>query len=115
MSQEQPLIDIELINNMLYGDEAYVKEFASASIQSFSEFKTKFRQDVLNRDMDELRRAGHKIKPVASMLHLDPILEMYEKSKKLLEQNAPKDDLEQIVNEMDDFCQRVLNEFEAIK
>jgi hypothetical protein len=114
MSIKGPLVDVELIRNMLYNDDAYVKEFAGASIQSFSEFKSSFRKHVLSRDLDELRRAGHKIKPAALMLNLNPVIDMYETSKEMLDNNAPESELESIANKMDAYCGQVLSEFEEI-
>lgn len=114
MSTKGPLVDVELVRNMLYNDDAYVKEFAGASIQSFSEFKQSFRKHVLNRDMEELRRAGHKIKPAALMLNLNPVIDMYEKSKEMLDNNATVDELEEITEKMDKYCGQVLIEFEEI-
>lgn len=114
MKLDSPLIDVELIKEMLYQEEAYVKEFAEASIQSFSEFQTNFKEFVIARDMENLRRAGHKIKPAALMLHLNPIIEMYEKSKKLLEDNASTNELEILIRSMDQYCNKVLSELKEI-
>lgn len=114
MSHQPPLVDVELIRDMLYQDEKYVKEFAGASIQSFSEFRESFRKHVIARDMEELRRAGHKIKPAALMLNLDEIIEMYEKSKLLLQDNAEDEELDKLVDEMDSYCGQVLEEFREI-
>jgi hypothetical protein len=114
MNTNKQLVDVQLIRNMLYDDDGYVKEFANASIESFTEFRDGFKVHVLERDMDELRRAGHKIKPAALMLNLNPVIEMYETSKKLLENNASTEDLTDLVNEMETFCNRVLYEFEEI-
>jgi hypothetical protein len=114
MSTKGPLVDVELIRNMLYNDDAYVKEFAGASIQSFSEFKKSFKKHVLNRDLDELRRAGHKIKPAALMLNLNPVIDMYEKSKEMLDNNATVEELQKITDKMDSYCGQVLTEFEEI-
>ncbi|MCC5914801.1 MAG: Hpt domain-containing protein [Balneolaceae bacterium] len=114
MNYDTPLIDVKIIREMLYNDENYVKEFANASLQSFSEFKEGFNKSVNQRELDDLRRAGHKIKPVATMLHLDPLLEMYETSKTLLEENAEQKELQEITSEMDAYCSQVLSEFEEI-
>lgn len=114
MSLDTPLVDIDLVKEMLYQDDAYIKEFANASIQSFSEFKESFRQHVLARDMDNLRRAGHKIKPAALMLNLNRVIDMYEKSKQLLEDNASTEKLADLVDDMDTYCNQVLYEFKQI-
>lgn len=114
MSLKTPLVDVSLVKKMLYEDESYVKEFANASLQSFSEFKESFKNFVMAREMDNLRRAGHKIKPAALMLNLNPIIEMYEASKTLLEENASTEELSIIVDQMDTYCDQVLYEFKEI-
>jgi hypothetical protein len=114
MNIDAPLVDVELIRKMLYNDEGYVKEFANASIQSFSEFKASFKEFVLSRELDNLRRAGHKIKPAALMLNLNPIIEMYELSKKYIEENASTETLADIVGQMDAYCDQVLYEFKEL-
>lgn len=114
MSNQPPFVDVELISEMLYQDEKYIKEFAGASIQSFTEFKSHFRIHVLSRDMDELRRAGHKIKPAALMMNLNRIIEMYELSKELIEENASDEKLNELTDDMDAYCEQVLKEFREI-
>lgn len=114
MNLDAPLVDVELIKEMLYQEEAYVKEFAAASIQSFSEFQENFKNYVLAREIDNLRRAGHKIKPAALMLHLNPIIDMYDKSKEQLEKNASTEELSKLVDSMDQYCNQVLEELKEI-
>ncbi|MEX0648052.1 MAG: taurine dioxygenase, partial [Balneolaceae bacterium] len=97
------------------GDEEYIREFAGASIESFSEFSEHFKIYLLAREMDNLKRAGHKIKPVAQMLHLEPVMETYEHSKQLLEQNASTEDLADQADKMSDFCNRVIVEFKDLQ
>lgn len=114
MAQHNNLVDVGIIREMLYDDDNYVKEFSRASIQSFSEFKDSFKESVLARDMENLRRAGHKIKPVAMMLKMDPVIEMYEKSKTYIEENRSTEELADLVNEMDAYCDQVLTEFKEL-
>lgn len=114
MNKNKNLVDVDLIHSMLYNDKAYVNEFANASIESFTEFNAGFKQYLLERDMDNLRRAGHKIKPVAQMLHLDPLLEMYEASKTMIDENAPTEKLNKQAKAMDKFCNQVLFEFKLL-
>lgn len=112
MDKNEKLIDFELIKEMLYGDVSYVKEFSEASVQSFTEFRDNFEKHLKNNDLDELRRTGHKIKPVAQMLHLDELLELYEKAKTALNQNKPDSEKEKLIEAMNSYCNRVLQEFE---
>lgn len=95
---------------MLYNDDAYVKEFCDASVISFSEFKSNFRRNLMEEDLEGLRRTGHKIKPVAKMLKLDPLLNIYEKSKLLLMDGGETGKKEEYVGEMDDYVEEILNQ-----
>lgn len=110
MSDENGPIDFQIIKDMLYNDDAYVKEFCDASVISFSEFKSNFRKHLMNEDLESLRRTGHKIKPVAKMLKLDPLLNIYEKSKLLLMEGGEPGQKEKYANEMDDYCESILNQ-----
>lgn len=110
MSTENGPIDFQIIKDMLYDDDAYVKEFCDASVISFSEFKSNFRRNLMEEDLEKLRRTGHKIKPVAKMLKLDPLLEIYEKSKLLLMEGGKPGKKEQYAEEMDNYCDEILNQ-----
>jgi HPt (histidine-containing phosphotransfer) domain-containing protein len=110
MSTENGPIDFQIIRDMLYDDDAYVKEFCDASVISFSEFKSNFRKNVMDNDLETLRRTGHKIKPVAKMLKLDLLLEIYEKSKLLLMEGGDPELQEKYASEMDEYCEEILNQ-----
>lgn len=112
MTPEKEPIDIQLIRDMLYNDESYVDEFCEASLISFQEFKDNFRQNLMEEDLENLRRTGHKIKPVAKMLKLDPILEIYEKSKEMLINGADQKLKEQYARYMDTYCQKILDQLD---
>jgi|SRR6056297_78398 len=114
MDNQENLVDVQVIRDMLYDDDSYVKEFSNASIQSFGEFKKHFKESLLAREMDELRRAGHKIKPVAMMLNLEQLLEMYELSKTYLEENRSTEELANLSKNMDAYCEKVIAEFNEL-
>ena len=95
---------------MLYGEEAYIKEFADAAVISFNEFKENYRKYLIIRDEINFRKAGHKIKPVAQMLGLDLIIDEYEHAKTLLWDEKDDEDLERSCDKMDEICEQVLKE-----
>jgi len=109
---EKGPIDIQLIRDMLYGDEAYVDEFCEASLTSFNEFRSNFKKNLMEEDLESLRRTGHKIKPVAKMLKLDPILEIYQGAKTMLADEVDQDLKVKYANEMDQYCQSILDQLE---
>jgi hypothetical protein len=115
MDPDKPLVDRELVVELLYGDEEYVKEFAEASIESFSEFKENFKRYVRARDMENLRKTGHKIKPVAQIMKLDEMLSMYEESKTLLEEEASDQEINNLVDKMNKYCNTLLKELKDLK
>lgn len=112
MSKNRSLIDFTYINETLYGDKDFIKEFCSAAILSFSEFKENYQKHLFNRNEPELRKAGHKIKPVAQMLKLDAVLDEYENAKILLAEESPDDQLKTSVSKMNNTCSEILKELE---
>jgi HPt (histidine-containing phosphotransfer) domain-containing protein len=115
MTPNKPLIDKKIIVDLLYGDEEYVNEFLEASVESFTEFKNNFEKNLESRDDQALRNAGHKIKPIAQMLHLDPIIEMYEKSKELLEEEASDSEIEELIKKMTTYCDKLVSDLHNMK
>lgn len=110
-----PIVDKQVIIDLLYGDEDYLSEFATASVESFTEFKTQFTESMKSRDMESLRKAGHKIKPVAQMMKLDAIVNMYETSKIMLEEEAPDEEIKKLVINMNEFCNQLLKELKQLE
>ena len=115
MEPDEQIVDKQVILNFLYGDEDYFNEFISVSIDSFTEFKDNYRQSMRLRDMVNLRKTGHKIKPVAQMMKLNPIIEMYEESKELLESEAPDKLLTDLMDNMNDYCEKLIRELKDMK
>ncbi|MCW9709085.1 taurine dioxygenase [Aliifodinibius sp. 1BSP15-2V2] len=99
---------------MLFGDDSYIVEFCEAGITSFSEFNENFSTHLLNRNMKELRNAGHKIKPGAQMMGADEIVDEYTKARTMLEDNASTEKLEQSVQAMDAICSAILEELNTL-
>lgn len=95
---------------MLYGQESYLKEFATAAISSFSEFSENYKKHLLSRDEEKFRKAGHKIKPVAQMLGLNQIIDEYEHAKTLLWDEKSDEELEQSADEIQQICSKVISE-----
>lgn len=95
---------------MLYGDDKFIKEFSEAAIISFSEFQENYSRFLLQRDEENFRKAGHKIKPVAQMLNLDQILEEYEHGKTLLWEDKPDEELNASAQKIELICNEVISE-----
>lgn len=114
MSNQKKLVDFTTLNEMLYGEQTYIKEFADAAIISFNEFRKNYCLYLLNRDEINFRKAGHKIKPVAQMLGLDMILKEYEHAKTLLWDEKDDPDLQASCKKMTGICDQVLIELAEI-
>lgn len=99
---------------MLYDDEKYVREFADAAILSFEEFSAQYKEYLLARDETNLRKAGHKIKPVALMLHIQEIINEYEWAKTLLQQDEEKKKLQRSAQKMTEIVDKVLEELKEL-
>lgn len=109
------LIRIETVRKLLLGQEEYITEFATASIQSFGEFSDAFTEALLQRNMEKLRMAGHRIRPVATMLEVEQIVEEYELAKELLENDADEENLGKSADAVKAVCDRIISEFREIR
>lgn len=108
------IIKIEKIRELLMDQDEFIMEFSEASIESFSEFSTAFSKFMQEKDLENLRRAGHKIKPVAQMLNVGRIIDLYEEGKTQLTENAPKEDLQKTVDQVEQLCGKIVEEFDEI-
>lgn len=104
------IIDSKKITELLFDDDQYVIEFCEAGLTSFGEFIDNFSTHLLDRNMEELKKAGHKIKPGAKMMGADVVVEEYEHAKKLLREEAAKEKLSQSVEKMKDICSTIQDE-----
>ncbi|MCG8372544.1 MAG: taurine dioxygenase [Balneolales bacterium] len=114
MSNSKKLVDFTTLNEMLFGEEKYIKEFAQAAIISFEEFKENYTLFLLKKDEVNFRKAGHKIKPVAQMLGIDIILDEYETAKNLIWDDNPDSDLKASCSNMDEILDQVLAELQEV-
>lgn len=103
-------IDPEKISDMLFHDMEYVAEFCEAGIISFDEFIENFRTHLLNRNMEDLRKAGHKIKPGAQMMGAHEVVEKYEHAKTLLNNEAGEEELIETADAMQQICDSIKDE-----
>lgn len=103
-------IDANKIKDMLFDDNDYIIEFCEAGLKSFKEFMESYRCNLLNCDMKELRKAGHKIRPGALMMGAEEVVEEYENAKNLMEQEADQSALVESVNKMNEICTTIQNE-----
>lgn len=110
MDNQNKLVDFSGLNDMLYGEEKYIQEFAEAAISSFDEFSENYKKYLTVRDEANFRKAGHKIKPVAQMLGLKSIIEEYEHAKTLLWDNKPDEDLQASSAKVQGICTHVIDE-----
>lgn len=110
LENDKPIVDLSTLTEMLYGEEAYIKEFTDAAVVSFSEFKEHYSRYLLKRNEVDFRKAGHKIKPVAQMLGLDLIIEEYEHAKTLIWEEKPEAELKASADKMEGICDQVISE-----
>jgi len=108
------IIDPPKITDMLFDDGAYVAEFCNAGISSFDEFIEHYRTYLLDRNMADLRKAGHKIKPGAQMMGATEVVEEYENAKQLLNDEASDDKLQASVDTMQELCDTIREELSEL-
>lgn len=112
---KEPLVNRKMIADLLFGDEEYVDPFIDASVESFTEFRDHFGQSMRLKNIENLKSAGHKIKPVAQIMKLDPIIEMYENSKLLLANNATDLDITMAIDAMQNYCDELIEDLKSLK
>ncbi len=100
---------------MLYDDEDFIAEFCDAAIESFSEFSNSYEEHLLNRDEPPLRKAGHKIKPVAQMIGVEVIVDEYEHAKEMLHNDNPDKDLRKSVNKVKRITRELIEELDKLR
>lgn len=110
MSNEQSLVQFGTIRDMLDDDPEAIKEFSEAAEQSFTSFREEFRMHMNNRDMESLRKVGHRIKPIAQMLGVDPLVNHYYEAKKIL-QSGSQEAVSASIKKMDYMCNKIMSEF----
>lgn len=112
--KKERIVDLSTLSDMLYGEAKYMKDFAEAGVESFSEFRDNYSKHLLQRNETEFRKAGHKIKPVALMLKVDQIVEEYEHAKTLIWEEKPQPDLEASSEKVTTLCNQVITELEDV-
>src|SRR5690625_4929610 len=107
MEEPYHLINYQLILDLLYGDKENFREFVLASIESYSEFRDRYNKDVKYHYLKVLLYSGHKIKPAVIMMNLNRLLELYENSKGMLE-NEQAGEIDPLVEEMNHYSDQIL-------
>lgn len=110
MSENGSVVQFNGIRKMLDNDQEAIKEFCDAARISFSSFQQEFRNSMQNRDLESLQKVGHRIKPVAQMLGIDRLVDLYYEAKEVLKQGI-KEKVETVIQKMDQLCEQILEEF----
>ncbi|MGM0505754.1 MAG: taurine dioxygenase [Bacteroidota bacterium] len=108
------MIQIETIRSLLMGQDEFIEEFATASIDSFGEFADQLKIHLPARNTDAFRRAGHKIKPVAQMLEQEDLLNAYEEAKDRLRSEATDEEVQDSVETLASHCEEIQTQFRSI-
>jgi HPt (histidine-containing phosphotransfer) domain-containing protein len=111
LSDEDTLVQFDSINEMLDEDPKYLKEFCEAGIKSFTKFRDDFKESMHSRDLEHLRKAGHRIKPVAQMVGVQQINDLYNEAKDLLNDEKEDEVIEASVTNIQGICNRIMGEF----
>lgn len=114
MQTNSSYIDLEKIRKLLYDDAGFIQEFSEAAAESFKEFSEDYEKYLLSREEKELRKAGHKVKPVALMIGVDKVVDEYENAKKLLHENATDAQLEESVSRVNKITAEVIGELRQL-
>lgn len=113
MNDGTTLVEFGAIRKMLDNDPDAIQEFSVAAQQSFSSFKREFRTHMHNRDLKNLKKVGHRIKPIAQMLGVNQLVDYYYQAKETLRNTGSEQDIEELVTAMDSICNKIMHEFKA--
>ena len=105
------LVDFDKVNDLLENDPAYIREFSEAAISSFTTFQQDYRNNLLERDLEKLRKTGHRIKPVAQMVGVEQINREYERAKELIKREADDEEIHNSVDKIETMCDQVIEDF----
>ncbi|MEX1211595.1 MAG: taurine dioxygenase [Balneolaceae bacterium] len=108
------MIDIQIIRSLLMGQDEFIEEFATASIDSFGEFSDQVKTHLPERNLEAFRHAGHKIKPVAQMLEQEALLNGYEEAKDRLNRDASDETIQDSVETLTSLCEEIQEQFRSI-
>lgn len=111
MSEQNSVVQFDQINEILDSDPEYFKEFCEAALRSFGSFQKDFKVHMQNRDLENIRKVGHRIKPVAQMLGVHQLVDEYEEAKNLLQSEADMNEIEVLIKRVDALCDQILAEF----
>ena len=108
-------ISPDKISEVLFDEPEHIIEFCEAGLSSFGEFKEHFGTRLVNRNMEGLRKAGHKIKPGAKIMGADIVVDEYEKAKTILDNGDASDKkLEATAQNMTDICSSIEDELKQL-
>lgn len=111
MNNQHSIVQFDKVSDMLDGDPAYLKEFCEAAIISFSTYREEYREHMTNRDLENLRKSGHRIKPVAQMMGIKQLIDEYKQAKKIIEEEKDDTAVKASIDRVDVICKKVLDEF----
>lgn len=99
---------------LILSDPEGATDFCEAALESVAEFRDSFRKHLVNRDLEGLRGAGHKIKPGIQMMGALVVLEEYEVAKDMLEDDAEQKKLDSMASKMDTICSDVKSDIKKL-
>jgi TolB-like protein len=105
------LVQFDRLNEMLDDDPAYFIEICEAAITSFTYYRDDYNKSMLSHDLTSLRKAGHRIRPVAQMIGVDEIMSEYENAKELLNNDAANEHINDSIATTESLCNQIIDEF----
>lgn len=114
MSNSDKILDLSVIEEMLYGQKDYIVEFAEAAIDSFSEFNHDFGKYLNARDFDGFQKTGHKIKPVLEILKIELLLDKYNYGKEIISEEKPQKISDKLIEEVSKMTTQIIKELSEL-
>jgi hypothetical protein len=105
------IVQFEQLSEIVGDDPAYFKEICEAAIMSFTYYRDDYIKSMQSNDLTLLKKAGHRIRPVAQMISVDEIITEYEHAKKLLNNNTANEPVNDSIAVTESLCNQIIAEF----
>lgn len=104
------VINTERLAEFSVGNPQFVKQLQKLYFDTFSEFSQKLPAVVAEKDAKQIRFMAHKIKPSVKMLEIADFEQLEEDLAKAIEQSTDVLLIEQIFQQLNTLCQKVVQE-----
>lgn len=98
----------EKLMAIVEGDEDFLDAMKVAQVETLEELREQVTQHIRSENLDGLRSANHKAKPAIELLGAEALTAAVQEGYVLLENNAPDEEKEALVQKLDKIISEVI-------